>query len=206
MAMVGAAPASTSTLTRIEVPSAAGDWSITRPTKMLPVSLSVVESSAAAGIAIRRTTEDGSSRLARRPAGRELQPHDRPSFSRNGLRNDCARRNHRSLNEVVRGSLAHQIGKPRGRNSLRQRAAPKRDRCQIALFDRLAAVDGVSCRDDGSLTRDPRVDHVRQQAAEAERDDAERNPLWITPARHPRWLRRDMVTPRQRLLSASATS
>ena len=64
-----------------DVPSAPGDWSITLPTKMLPSSLSVVELSAAAGIAIKRTRDDGSNRLLGARPGVEFEP-DRASLSR----------------------------------------------------------------------------------------------------------------------------
>ena len=112
MAMVGAAPASTSTLTRIDVPSAAGDWSITLPTKMLPASLSVVEPSAAAGNAIRRTSEDGSSRLPGARPGASLRPTiARPSAGM-ASSTTAVEGNHRSFDEVERSSLAHKIGKP----------------------------------------------------------------------------------------------
>ena len=55
------------------MPSAAGVWSITLPTKMLPASLSV-DPSAAAGNAIRRTSEDGSRTFQGARPGSSLRP------------------------------------------------------------------------------------------------------------------------------------
>ena len=81
MAMVGAAPASTSTLTMIDVPSAAGVWSMTLPTKMLPASLSLwnrrLRPAKRSGVPVRTATADCRARglvPASGPRSRAPQP------------------------------------------------------------------------------------------------------------------------------------
>ncbi len=110
MAMVGAAPASTSTLTKIDVPSAAGDWSITLPTKMVPSEL------VGCGTVGRSRHRDqayargrASSRLPGARPGASFRPTIGAALSRNCFLNDCGRKDHRSFDEIESSSLAHKI-------------------------------------------------------------------------------------------------
>ena len=88
-----------------------------------------MEPSAAAGNAIRRTTEDGSSRLPGARPGASFSPTiARPSAGMASSTTAVERMTDPSTRSNA-ARLPYKITKLRGRNCVRQRAAAQRDRC-----------------------------------------------------------------------------
>ena len=120
--MVGACSAATSTLTRIEVPSAPLAWSITRAVKVSPGQLVGRRASGWQGD---QAYGGGRHQQAGgRTTGREFEADDGAAGGGDGLVGDGGRDQDRARDEVDRRPLADEAVELAGGNGLRRSCCP----------------------------------------------------------------------------------